>query len=774
MNRWGLIAASFLVILSLLAACGGGGAKPPQSGVETPNANETPSADASTAAAPPESALEPVQTGPTSGDLIKEALVKGEIDEVTALKYQVFAQFKDSRLPAEYAGSVLPDTDSHIISELQARFFDLSAGDQTAMLPFLVPPVYRGSWGDPAFSPAAAPADPTAPPKYKIDYYDTMTNDLPCDYLDQENWDTITAMHSPVRFWWLKSRPGDSAIVQRYLTAMDDDIWPKLTKLMGRTPKVDGGYVCDGGSAEFDVYITPEIERSYAAPLFPPGCKDVPSYIVLNPSVSDGILAHEFMHAIQFSYKTSADCVYPGNYAWLSEATASWSQNFVYPKGNEEHQYIPWFFTPAGEAGEAPNLEMRNDKHEYGAHIFFFYLTNSQERPEIVRDAWDNTESMASLESVDKAISDGLDEVWPDFAVKNFNEPPFDDYQIWDALNVKPSGASLEETTASAGEYFLPDVIDHLSIDYQWFTFEEDAHLVAFYNGMNYTLEETPIDAPMGLTQITDGTTQYKFTRRTDEAVQTVRVQALYRVAGEVDWVLEDWTDRPYSVFCRDAKTERLTDLVIITSNSAKSGSARLTNDFNPHLSVMDTGCWRYSGEASVAMIGEGDDGLLNDTQNVPRVVFERMETHDTYAYPFMRFKLAEGEWERTYQLNVVEGDCVGNGEASGPLIPQSYEDYGDELMILYGAFTGPSILRYTGEGNPPLPIEVTFICPENEPTQPEPYFPWLFIDALTEVLGQTYTVGEGGVLEGSGNFLEGVEGATMIYTWNFVPLIEP
>src|SRR5574340_1155423 len=118
MNRWGLIAAGCFVILSVLAACGGGGILKPQPAVETPQAASTEPAAAGTAA-PSEGAAEPAPTGPTSADLISQALENGQIDEVTALKYQVFAQFKDPRLPAAYSGTVLPDTDSHIVSELQ-------------------------------------------------------------------------------------------------------------------------------------------------------------------------------------------------------------------------------------------------------------------------------------------------------------------------------------------------------------------------------------------------------------------------------------------------------------------------------------------------------------------------------------------------------------------------------------------------------------------------------------------------------------------------------
>ena len=249
--------------------------------------------------------------------------------------YKLYAQFNDTRLPSGYQGAVNINTDSHIIDQIQADFSSLSPEQQAIVLPFLVPPSYQGAWGPPAEGGGGT-----------VDMID-----LPCDKIQTDKWDHTSAMHSPVRFWWLKSRPGDGTIANRFLTAMDDDIWPKLTGLMGRVPLPDGDTQCNGDTPDFDIYITPQIARSYAAAYFPPGCRETPSYIVLNPAVSDAILAHEFMHAIQWSYNTSADCMYPGEYAWLAEATASWSQNFVYPASPMKSMAMCPGFTTAALLG---------------------------------------------------------------------------------------------------------------------------------------------------------------------------------------------------------------------------------------------------------------------------------------------------------------------------------------------------------------------------------------------------------------------------------------
>ena len=85
-------------------------------------------------------------SGPTSEQLIDEALARGEIDSETALTYKVFAAFSDARLPSVYRGNDQGLVDSHILAEVQARYASLSAATQANLDPFLIPPAYVGSW----------------------------------------------------------------------------------------------------------------------------------------------------------------------------------------------------------------------------------------------------------------------------------------------------------------------------------------------------------------------------------------------------------------------------------------------------------------------------------------------------------------------------------------------------------------------------------------------------------------------------------------------------
>jgi len=765
MNRGFIRAISLLTVMVLVASC-----KPAVTGEpsdllpETTTPNDTSSL-------------------PSSTQLIDAALEKGELDSETALEYKVFAQFSDSRLPEKFKGSSGPAGDSHIVAVLQSQFYSLPAEMQHTLLPFLVPPIYKGSWADSDVRSSATsnqkPGDggmsaarqlPT--PGREGPRTTPFKESLPCNDIDTAKWDNKAAMHSPVRFWWQKDRPGDAAAVERFIVAMDDDIWPKLTGLMGKTPMPDGEVACNGGSADFDIYITPEIVNLGETPaIVPPGCKETPSYILLQPTVSNATLAHEFMHAIQWSYATSADCMYPGEYAWLAEATATWAQDYVYPSDNYEQGYIEYFFAD-GPSGQTPKLEkyVYGGGHAYAAYLFFFYLTHKFDQPEIVKTAWDNTTSMTSLPAVDKAIPGGFDEVWSEFSVKNVDEPAEDDYQIWDNLNMKPSGTSMSKGKVTTGSYTDAKEIGHLAIAYNWYVFSEDSHLVTFFNGLTYKLDDEPINTQLGINTINDGTKQFKFEKVTSDEIKGVKIQAFYRIAGETDWQLEDWTDKPYISFCRDAMKERLTDLIIVTSNSSQDKDASSTGTYDSLVQVSKTGCYQYGGDASMYFEGEGDVGFFTDEQIIPNVVFERTDEHPNIPYPIIRFKIKEGSLDRTYHIQ--SEDCSGDGTLSSALSGSLYS-FGNEFSILYGAISGPSLNRYSGEANTNEPLTVKFQGCNGAPPQPVQPQNWFAVDILSELDEKVFTVGDDGSLKGTGNILKGLNNATMEYTWNLVSLME-
>ncbi|MHB8135391.1 MAG: hypothetical protein ACYDH1_14355 [Anaerolineaceae bacterium] len=755
---------SFLLVISFLSACRSAVTPPSAAQTESPNPFASPSSMPTTEE----------NIVPSTGDLIKTALENGEIDSTTALKYNLYGQFLDKRLPSKYQGSPNPGTDSHVVDELAAVFDTLSAEDQKALMPFLMPPVYKGSWADLESSNAQTgdnstlqeisysprPASVPTPAPKKID----------CETINSELWLFKKAGSLPVRFWWSLSRPGDEAAVDNYITAMESVIWKDITGLMGK-PISDEKTTCNGGSSDLDIYVTPEIASSAAPSLAPPGCKKTPGYILIKPTEPPSTLAHEFMHVIQWSFETKHGCMYSGEYAWLSEATATWAEDYIYPKANTERDFLEFFYDTGSSI--APSLNYSNKKHEYGAYLFFFYLTHKFDNNGIVRLVWDNTTSMKSLDAVDKAIPGGFKDVWGDFAVLNWIEQPKNDYKTWDGLAIKPSGGSLKKEKLKPGVWESYVTVDHLAIRYEWYTFSEDSRLVTYMNGWNFDITDEAINTYMGVVPINDGTKQLKFTKKT-KPMEGIKIQAYFKVAGEAKWQLEDWTDKPYVSFCRDAAKERLTDLVIITSDStqptdASIGSiASMSDKIPPRIEVSSAGCYQYKGTASMIFTAAGESGTLVDEQVVQDVVFERTDEHPNIPYPILTMNVKGGQWSRTTTYNGKE--CIGSGAGKTDLAGSMTTGYTNHLYLLYGAVSGPSMTRYSGSADTGKSIDATVICPDQTGTGKFQSYPWFGVDWLSVVNKVVFKWTEDGSLQGTGDFIENASNGSMTFRWDLAP----
>ena len=84
-------------------------------------------------------AEESARTGALLGStaLIGEAVLRGDIDDETALVYRVYAVYGDERLPAEYRAISGEELDPAIVCEVAAVWDGLSDGTRTILAPFL-------------------------------------------------------------------------------------------------------------------------------------------------------------------------------------------------------------------------------------------------------------------------------------------------------------------------------------------------------------------------------------------------------------------------------------------------------------------------------------------------------------------------------------------------------------------------------------------------------------------------------------------------------------
>lgn len=187
-----------------------------------------------------------------------------------------------------------------------------------------------------------------------------------------------------------------------------------------RPPKRDGRrggdertdiYLADVGSRGLYGYCTSDQER------FGRGF-DIWAYCVLDNDYSSRqfptntprqnmqvTAAHEYFHAVQFGYDATED-------AWLMESTATWVEDEVFDRVDDNVQYLP--------EGPMSRPRVPMDKvtglHFYGVWIFFRHLTEryAAERgalPRLVLDVWRRADASPgapdrySLQAIEEALA---------------------------------------------------------------------------------------------------------------------------------------------------------------------------------------------------------------------------------------------------------------------------------------------------------------------------------------------------------------------------------
>ncbi|HSP54934.1 MAG TPA: hypothetical protein VLS25_05040 [Dehalococcoidia bacterium] len=607
---------------------------------------------------------DPLGPAPTSFDLIAAALAAHDIDDEEALLYRIYASFGDSRLPPQYKGDDSDVFENSAMGDLPDAWDALSQGTKDLLAPFLLTPAEPGSWFEQQGASVAAAA-PAA-----------------------TDWATISPPTVKAKIWYHASHPADAVTAQKFADALESTIWPNLTQLMGRPPMPDCGAACPsgGGDDRFDIYLVSENVRSYVkwnTPDGAPACKKTPAVMVIRRNASLATLAHEFLHGIQYAFNLAGPCP---EYRWFEEASAQWAMDYVYPSGppggppNEEQLAAPYMLDEPYMM-----LNYHDDRHEYGAYLFPFYLARMKGQPQIVGTMWQNFETTAdSLEAINDALLEhllgGFEEVWPKVALYNWNRPPVDDYKTLDQLakgadTVDGGIVAVTLGGASSRDFDVTTDVSYLSAFYHHFQFADDAvHSVVFDNVV--------ADYPHG------------------------SVQALVKIGGA--WKEpEDWTHDLQKTFCRDIESEHIEELVIIVSYSNWEDKDVMMPAENAVLHANDSGCSRWAGEATAAY-HNAQIGDFTETATARNVVFERIPP-EPGPIGWELFKAVSGtvKWE-------VSG-YIGGCSLSGSVTVQVQD--GDGILQVSNYVTTPEGDRmYNGSAASEAILPVTMACPDSPP----------------------------------------------------------
>ncbi|MDZ7652730.1 MAG: hypothetical protein U5L03_09375 [Burkholderiaceae bacterium] len=550
--------------------------------------------------------------GASGSDLIAAALRANRITADVALKYRVYAQFGDPRLPFEFQGNRPPRFDRNLMLTLFQRLPLMAAADAADLQPYTVAPIYPNSWYYAQRGPVPQP--PTAVRATAAGRVTAQAARpgacVPSIASDWRNLDTPN-----FRIWYDSRSSADAGASAQAARAVIEAIRTRLVSELGmRAPLPDTNVACNGGDGRVDVYIVPptfvyqyddatgaaaaDISGAYGvtpSEITVSGARVAyPGFILLNenyirgifnlpaasvPSCSGancyliGTLAHEFFHTVQGAYRFDH-----GEALWLMDSTADWAIDHFAP-GNQleqaewavfqQNQDTPlWFPNKYPDAGD-PQVERDQAQKMYGSSMFFTYLTRAS-GPAVIPALFAALETAAnSLHALDAAIPGGLAQAWHRFAIKAYNRAPVtadaQSFPNWDnytrAMSLEVGGPHPAPQVIDLGSDFVKTYsaavdLRQMSIQVVRFDFSSDlkSSSVAFFNGWSFQASRVNAVFSDETTALPTNAAAGPMLFAAELAADRKPGRGLWAVIKTADGArrIEDWSDRPMGLLCKD------------------------------------------------------------------------------------------------------------------------------------------------------------------------------------------------------------------------------
>ena len=746
---------------------------------------------------------------PTSTKLIAAALAAGTIDAEQALLYRVWTAMGDPRLPAAYDGAPDAAPNHMILREASARMASLAAATQALLRPVFVPPIYAQS----AFAQKNAGSSNGHTKGGDAPRQATTVN---CDASGLAlGWRKLTAGKFNVFYVDLglgDSYSAENRALATAVAATIEGVYAAETGLLGRTAKSDSGLPCNGGDDGIDIYLGTAEARTVAQTLPYEGrCADTAGFIVLNSShalvrgiaaravtaaaevrdVLRQVLAHEVMHLLQMAMSRGGDCA---NLEWFDEATAEWAMDFVVPQiasGNGGEPGIEDGLTKVGlfsfakrrsgqflaeylYTGHMRSLEKGvADSFGYADYLFFQYLHRKHGNAAIKRIFDAMAGGAGDLEAIAAAVD--MKAVWPEFALTLWNDVAGKALDYWNTEDKYDFGLwdvfAHSRSLLGAPTNLKPLEIDQRGQPRATFTL----------------LDNALIDSKSGNYEIAPRSMFYEHLKFTDATVSSVyllnpiganpnaefmKVQVVMKIGGE--WKPpEDWTRAPFKQFCRDKKSERLEEMLIVVSNSEVD---RLSEHPYPipkllpmRVSTSNVGCWKWQGAASYSATGtipgpttlsaRADDVTFDAVSSIPGAIV--FETTAGSISANSRSQLGPC----TITAAAVRRPATRLPVPGGTIYANLDLDLGFGAL---GATEPVDRIFRTLSGLSTLVTNITEVCPGQTLTSTGPQsWDWLRVDdpALYSVSADGRTI--------EGRFTSTALGTTVLSTWRFTAVRE-
>lgn len=688
---------------------------------------------------------------PTSVTLIEQAQGRGEIDGETALIYRVFAAFADARLPWRFRGDDSGVIDSDAVADATQTFDDLSPSARETLVPFLIPPVYAGSWYDLRMNGARAGKQEATP----VDFIDDRCQEVADDLL-------IPLVSDHFVVWFPPSDDQFFARAQQISAVLEGHIYPILTDLL-RQPLNDKGLGCNPKDDRLDVYMVYDPLPGYASTIamvstYPgQGCKAAATYMqVLKQGTSEiNVMVHEFMHMIQLAYNPAVECFD----TWWTEATANWAIDYFEHIDSAADAQMEHAYASAYLESTYHNLVYVGEEaplREYGAYLWPFYLSHytGSYNPQLIADIFAATEVAGNgnlYKVIDDRIAGGWEERWPEFAALNLNLAPKNLYEQWDQLQVRwQSGTKFgpwSPMTQDEDHYYVwflagghmnaPYYLGDLGIYSEEFEFGDDLRLVAFINPF--------VGMPF------------------------MRLQVLIKRPGQ-DWEGPvDWSANKWTLVCQDDPAQKLERVILIYTNSnwqRLTGSTGAPSALRVVTSDLPCAGWRGSSNWQLNGHSWNDQGETSyeiSGQATPTFTLKRRTLiGDTVGFEFQP-TAGDGAWSTAFSgLDYQTGNTASCTRSGGGSLSPTLG-----ALLITEDLSGETMnRRFFGSGLVAAPDR----C---EVFTTWAHIPWLTTDIRDTGLKPWPATATVGRLAGSDAVTESGDGFsnTTTSSWDFTPL---
>ncbi|MBU1177758.1 hypothetical protein KJ903_00905 [Patescibacteria group bacterium] len=568
------------------------------------------------------------QEGDTSFDLIDKAYEEGKIDKETSLIYGAYAAFGDERLPEEYQSDIIAFEANHVFREIRENYDSFSPENKEIIDPFLKRPDDPESWwnekvrekqvrNNPDLIKAARAKDREVKSIFS-EHLTTVDGKIKIWYAQIGIFDDfIDKIFKPGRAEYFDA--ADKEMAEKIKDILDKDrAYAKFSNIMAKEPLNDGNL---GGDGELDIYaISPtmmEYKRlqltataGYSGVLggYIPDTANFPTsgYLILIGS-NKTVIAHELFHAFQAAFKQNES-----SDRWFAEASAVWSEDFIYPQDNSEQKWLK--VSPINQPGTS--LDNTNlSGYEYGAYLFPFYLTQpGVSGSEIIGKIWAGCGNYNScLNSIDKNISGDFEDTWREFTLWNYNKKPVKLYQDEGGFPEISSGVASYQSDIKK--------IGNNSIEISW---KKDleylaAHLVEVRNKTNSPEVKQIIFKDFK-----------NFTSQSNKAA----IKAIVYPKNGEPYLDEEWTNKEERKFCLEDPRESFDNIVLIFSNGEMKKSLTATEIT---AEAKTESCYAIeqtdTREATYQITGSDSSNKANFTVKTTGTILEPAPAEAQYGY---------------------------------------------------------------------------------------------------------------------------------------------